>query len=106
MMEPIAEAPSAKRQKIAEVAPSQLTEDPSDRAAKCKCGDVMRIPLKKLAVWPKNRGGTMIVPLHVHEIAADMQRLGCKKSRYGQVSVVQIPKELLYIPLPVVLVDH
>jgi hypothetical protein len=105
-MEPSAEDPSAKRQKIAEGAPIQLNEDPSDRAAKCKCGEVMRIPLKKLAVWPKNRGGTMIVPLHVHEIADDMERLGCKKSRYKEVSVVQIPKELLYIPLPVVLVDH
>ena len=106
MMEPSAEAPSAKRHKITAGAPSQLTEDPSDRAAKCKCGDVMRIPLKKLGVWPKNRGGTMIVPQHVHEIANDIAKLGCRKSRYKEVSVVQIPKELPYIQLPVVLVDH
>jgi hypothetical protein len=68
-------SPSAKRQKIAAEAPSQLTDAPSDRAAKCKSFDVERIPLRKLAVWPGNR---VLVPRHVHEIAEDMFNLTCK----------------------------
>ena len=72
--------------------------DPSDRANKSRRLELGRIPLHKLGFNPSNRGGTGIIPYHVHEVAHDVQTNTLKISRYDHVKVIKIPaKDLEYV---------
>ncbi len=71
---------------------------PSDRANKSRRVELVRIPLRKLGFNPSNRGGTGIVPYHVHEVAHDVHTNSLRMSRYDHVKAVKIPaKDLEHV---------
>ena len=70
-------------------------EDASDRAAKRRKSQLMRVPLRKITFWNSNRGGMAISGYHVHEIAHGIMTNKTKLKRYGHVDIVEIPPKLL-----------
>ena len=70
-------------------------EDASDRAAKRRKSQLMRVPLRKITFWNSNRGGMAISGHHVHQIAHGIMTTKTKLMRYGHVDIVEIPANLL-----------
>ena len=72
--------------------PHQL-EDAGDRAQSFRESALRRIHLDELGIYPNNRGGTGIIPHHVHEVANDCLENTTKPNRYQHVCVVEVPEE-------------
>ena len=68
-------------------------EDAGDRAQTHRELALRRIDLDELGIYPKNRGGSGIIPHHVHEVANDCLENTTKPARYQHVCVVEVPEE-------------
>ena len=86
------------------VAPSRLNgmhgqsvnlQDAADRAQGCRHSQLLRVNLAQILMWPQNRGGTGIIPFHVHEVAFDIMQNKTSAARYGHVCLVEIPRDKL-----------
>ena len=51
-----------------------------------------RVPLDRIGWRPQNRGGQVIMPMHVQAVAKEISQKGTSKPRCGAVRLVVVPE--------------